>query len=119
MGEVTDDKSLPKARRMELQVEHAVHISPQAKLVKLADKIANVWDVGGQPPSDWSIERRHEYAQWAKRVFDGLRGVHPILEVQFDQAHAAVLAEQHHRGHFYAPAMTGTQSGKPCQIPSI
>ena len=46
VAEVTDDKSLPKARRKELQVEHAAHISPQAKLVKLADKIANVRDVG-------------------------------------------------------------------------
>ena len=74
VAEVTDDKTLPKARRKELQVEHASHISPQAKLVKLADKIANVRDVGQQPPSDWSKERRHEYAQWAKRVVDGLRG---------------------------------------------
>ena len=92
VGEVTDDKTLPKARRKELQVEHAAHISPQAKLVKLADKIANVRDIGQQPPSDWSIERRHEYAQWAKRVVDGLRGVHPLLEAEFDRAFAAVVA---------------------------
>ena len=36
--EVTDDKSLPKHRRKELQVEHAQHKSPEAALVKLADK---------------------------------------------------------------------------------
>ena len=94
VAEVTDDKSLPKARRKELQVEHAAHISPQAKLVKLADKIANVRDVGHQPPSYWSIERRHEYAQWANRVVDGLRGVHPVLEAELDRAYAAVLAHQ-------------------------
>lgn len=92
---VTDDKALPKARRKELQVEHAAHISTQAKLVKLADKIANVRDIGQQPPSDWSIERRHEYARWAKRVVDGLRGVHPVLEAKFDQAYFAVVQKHH------------------------
>ena len=40
--EVTDDKSLPKAERKRLQIEHAKHASPQAKLVKLADKICNM-----------------------------------------------------------------------------
>ncbi|CAG2121474.1 unnamed protein product, partial [Medioppia subpectinata] len=35
VAEVTDDKSLPKERRKELQVIHSPHISPSAKLVKL------------------------------------------------------------------------------------
>ena len=91
VGEVTDDKTLPKARRKELQVEHAAHVSPGAKLVKLADKIANVRDIGQRPPADWSDERRQEYADWAKRVVDRLRGTHSILEVVFDQAHGAVV----------------------------
>jgi GTP diphosphokinase / guanosine-3',5'-bis(diphosphate) 3'-diphosphatase len=89
--EVTDDKALPKARRKELQVEHAASISPRAKLVKLADKIANVRDVGQNAPADWSEERRHEYAHWAARVVAGLRGTHPELEAAFDDAHATVV----------------------------
>ena len=40
--EVTDDKELPKAERKLLQIEHAVHASHEAKLVKLADKISNL-----------------------------------------------------------------------------
>ncbi|CPF96992.1 metal dependent phosphohydrolase [Burkholderia pseudomallei] len=40
--EVTDDKTLPKAERKRLQIEHAPHISRRAKLVKLADKICNL-----------------------------------------------------------------------------
>lgn len=91
VSEVTDDKALPKARRKKLQVEHASHASPRAKLVKLADKIANVRDIGECPPADWSEERRHEYAHWAKRVVDGLRGTHPGLEAAFDDAHAFVV----------------------------
>ena len=37
-AEVTDDKSLPKAERKRLQIEHAAEASPEAQLVKLADK---------------------------------------------------------------------------------
>jgi GTP diphosphokinase / guanosine-3',5'-bis(diphosphate) 3'-diphosphatase len=91
VNEVTDDKSLPKARRKELQVEYAAHISARAKLVKLSDKIANVRDIAERPPSDWSSERKHEYAEWAKRVVDGLRGTHPGLEAAFDAAARAVI----------------------------
>ena len=56
--EVTDDKSLEKAERKRLQVEHAPTLSREAKLVKLADKISNVRDVASAPPSDWPLERR-------------------------------------------------------------
>ena len=86
--EVTDDKALPKAERKQLQIEHAPHLSRAAKLVKLADKIANVRDVADHPPSEWPMERRREYFDWAKRVVDGLRGTHDVLEAAFDAAYA-------------------------------
>ena len=44
--EVTDDKTLPKAERKRQQVLHAAHASREAKLVKLADKICNLRDMG-------------------------------------------------------------------------
>jgi GTP diphosphokinase / guanosine-3',5'-bis(diphosphate) 3'-diphosphatase len=86
--EVTDDKSLPKAERKQLQIEHAPQLSRAAKLVKLADKIANLRDVADHPPAQWSVERRREYFDWAKRVVDGLRGTHDGLEAAFDAAYA-------------------------------
>jgi len=86
--EVTDDKDLPKARRKELQIEHAPHLTREAKLVKLADKISNVRDVGTAPPTDWPLARRREYFDWARRVVDGLRGVDPRLEALFDEAYS-------------------------------
>lgn len=89
--EVTDDKSLPKARRKQLQVEHAPHVGYRAKLVKLADKTANLRDMLQSPPADWSLKRQHEYALWAKNVIDGLRGAHPKLESIFDTAHSALV----------------------------
>jgi len=86
--EVTDDKSLPKADRKRLQVEHAAHISHKAQLVKLADKIANLRDVATSPPDRWTLERRQEYFDWAKQVVDRMRGVHAVLERTFDAAYA-------------------------------
>lgn len=82
--EVTDDKSLDKAVRKEEQVRHAPHISPEAKLVKLADKICNLRDILASPPADWSADRKRAYFDWAARVVNGLRGVHPALERTFD-----------------------------------
>ena len=86
--EVTDDKNLLKAERKRLQIEHAAHLSREAKLVKLADKICNLRDVAGHPPAKWDITRRREYFEWAKAVVDKLRGVHPALEKKFDEAYA-------------------------------
>lgn len=82
--EVTDDKSLDKAVRKEEQVRHAPHISPEAKLVKLADKICNLRDILASPPADWSADRKRAYFDWAARVVAGPRGVHPALEAVFD-----------------------------------
>ncbi|MDZ7753008.1 MAG: HD domain-containing protein [Gammaproteobacteria bacterium] len=84
--EVTDDKNLAKAERKARQVEHAPGLSTGAKLVKLADKIANLRDILEAPP-DWSDERKREYFAWANKVVDGLRGVHAELELVFDQTY--------------------------------
>jgi len=83
--EVTDDKSLPKQTRKQLQVEHAPHKSERAKLLKIADKINNIRDVITSPPENWSLERRQEYLLWSERVVAGLRGVSPQLEKLYDE----------------------------------
>ena len=81
---MTDDKSLEKSLRKQRQVEHAPHISKEAKLVKLADKISNLRDIIASPPADWSAERKQTYFEWAAKVVAGVRGVHPGLESVFD-----------------------------------
>ena len=82
--EVSDDKSLEKEVRKQLQIDHAASLSREAKLVKLADKIANITDIINTPPVNWSKERKQEYFAWAKAVVDNLRGVHQGLEGEFD-----------------------------------
>lgn len=89
VAEVTDDKSLPKDERKQLQVMRAPHVSFRAQQVKLADKISNLRDITRSPPSSWDIERKRAYFDWAKRVVDGLRGPHPKLETIFDEAYRA------------------------------
>jgi len=86
--EVSDDKTQDKATRKRLQIEHAPHISREAKLVKLADKICNLRDMAASPPKTWPRSRVREYFDWSKAVVDGLRGVHPRLEAIFDAAYA-------------------------------
>ncbi|HVN84251.1 MAG TPA: HD domain-containing protein [Candidatus Binatia bacterium] len=82
--EVTDDKTLAKQERKRLQIEHASHLSPHAKLIKLADKICNVRDVTHSPPKDWDERRRVAYLDWAAEVVAGCRGTNRALERHFD-----------------------------------
>ena len=88
VAEVTDDKSLPKEERKRLQIAASASKSPGAKLVKLADKIANLRDLTSSPPADWSDERRVQYFEWAQQVVAGLRGTNASLEAAFDEAYA-------------------------------
>ncbi|HZF37631.1 MAG TPA: HD domain-containing protein [Blastocatellia bacterium] len=83
--EVTDDKRLPKAERKRLQIEHAPHLSECAKQIKIADKISNVQAVIKTPPTDWPLERRHEYLDWTENVVAGLRGCNQSLEFYYYQ----------------------------------
>lgn len=85
--EMTDDKQLPKAERKLLQIEHAAHLSAKARLVKLADKIANLRDVADNPPVDWPLARRQEYFDWAKQVVDKIAEPPPKLLSLFTAVH--------------------------------
>jgi len=86
--DVTDNKSLPKAERKRAQITHAAHAGPKAKLVKLADKICNLRDIINSPPADWSLARKQEYFDWARKVIDQIRGTNEKLEALFDEAYA-------------------------------
>jgi len=72
VAEVTDDKSLPKPLRKQLQIDHAQHKSRGAALIKVADKICNLRDLAGSPPKRWTEERRRKYIEWACEVVAAL-----------------------------------------------
>ncbi len=81
--EVTDDRQLSRAERKALQIKHASHLSHEAALVKLADKIANLQDLKCAPPLTWSCERKQDYREWAQKVVANISNPHPKLLALF------------------------------------
>lgn len=84
--EVTDEEGLDRVSRKRLQIERSVSLSHRAKLVRLADKIANVQAIAVNPPVDWSLERRMDYLLWTEEVVHGCRGCCDPLERLYDDA---------------------------------
>jgi guanosine-3',5'-bis(diphosphate) 3'-pyrophosphohydrolase len=84
VAEISDEKTLPKSERKRLQIERAPSLSQGAKLIRLADKSLNVYDVAHAPPAGWSYERRAAYLTWAERVVAGMRGCNAALEMHYD-----------------------------------
>ena len=72
VAELTDNKSLPKQERKLLQIKNAHKKSPEAALVKLADKTSNVGALTKSPPTSWSLQRRLDYISWAINVVSKL-----------------------------------------------
>lgn len=81
--EVTDNKALDKEVRKQLQIDHARELSPDAALVKLGDKTANVTDVTHSPPKTWPMKRKTDYLDWAESVVKGCPKVNAAMEQNF------------------------------------
>jgi (p)ppGpp synthase/HD superfamily hydrolase len=93
VAEVTDDKSLPKQVRKDLQVQRAPGKSSRARIIKIADKVSNLRSLVKSPPGNWSQERKQIYLAWARDVVAGARGVNAWLEDVFDEAARELEAE--------------------------
>ena len=85
-NEVTDEPGMDDDLRGQRQVDRAGQLSLGARLVKLAENIANLRDVAERPPHAWGLTRKRDYFDWTARVVAGLRGTHLVLESLFDQA---------------------------------
>jgi guanosine-3',5'-bis(diphosphate) 3'-pyrophosphohydrolase len=90
VAEVTDDKSLPKETRKQLQVEHTSEKSPRAQTLKLADKISNLRAIISSPPVGWSLERKQQYFEWARQVVSGIASPNEFLKSEFDKAYRSI-----------------------------
>jgi guanosine-3',5'-bis(diphosphate) 3'-pyrophosphohydrolase len=84
--EVTDDMSLPQRERRRRQVIDASHKSPDAKLIKIADKISNIR--ARIFPGQTAEQRADliDYTDWAGEVVAGCRGGNAFLDKLFDEA---------------------------------
>ena len=89
VAEVTDDKTLPKETRKELQIKNASHKSPRAQTLKVADKISNLRSILVSPPAGWDLDHRRQYFDWAKQVVDRLPSANPALKAEFDRVYAS------------------------------
>ena len=107
VNEVTDDKGLNRRQRKNKQIENAPNLSPEARLVKLADKISNLRDIYRSAPKGWSEQRQAEYFTWAGEVIHYIRGANSLLEQQFDQIYQSFF-ERHKPAIYVAHERKGT-----------
>lgn len=78
--EVSDDKTLCKDQRKRLQVEHALHASAGARLIKMADKLDNLSGLITDPPTWWTPNRIQGYFVWSRVVCDNCTDTSPASE---------------------------------------
>jgi GTP diphosphokinase / guanosine-3',5'-bis(diphosphate) 3'-diphosphatase len=84
--EVTDNMKLPNQQRKKNQITHASELSEKAKMIKIADKTANILDLI-EYPIPWSKKRKMDYITWTKKVVDECRGVNRLLENNYDKVY--------------------------------
>ena len=82
--EVTDDMSLSYDDRKKAQIRKAPHLTPDAKKIKIADKISNINDMLTLP-INWSNHRKRQYVEWSIKVVAGCRNINPLLDKAFDE----------------------------------
>ncbi len=90
--EVSDDKKLEKQVRKVLQLAGARRLSHPAKLIRLADKTANIRDIQRRTPEDWDELRKRQYFEWARKMVNACRDANPKLASRFDK----LLSDSHH-----------------------
>jgi len=78
--ELTNDPNLTGEENKLRQVEHALYMSKEAQMVKLADRIYNLRDLSTSPPPSWSEEKIQAYYAWGEKLGRALKDVHPKLE---------------------------------------
>jgi len=83
--EVTDDKTIPKGRRKTLQLINADTLTEEARLIRIADKISNVTDLGNSPPMGWTQKRKIDYLDWTEKVVTKIAGTNQDLETLYFQ----------------------------------
>lgn len=81
----SDDKSLDKIKRKQLQIEHSANVCDKAKLIKLADKYSNVKSMLDDPPLKWSDSQIIGYVRWSFVVCQQLYGLNGELDEKMKQ----------------------------------
>ena len=93
VAELTDEPGVTWQQRKRHEIDHAVHLSERAKMIKLADKTCNVADTISNPPGEWTLSRRRDYLEFARLVADGCRGASTALDAEFERVMAEARAK--------------------------
>ena len=87
---VSDDKSLSKEVRKDLQIEKAKELPRDAKLIKISDTISNLRML----PHGWTRDRQNQYVSWIKTVVEACGPVDEKLDALFTEALAGAAIVQ-------------------------
>jgi (p)ppGpp synthase/HD superfamily hydrolase len=71
-------------------VETAPAKPARARMIKLADKIANLRSIAVSPPVGWSGRKKREYVSWAREVAAACGPTSERLEALFEKAARAL-----------------------------
>ena len=77
--EVTNDMSLNSQQRRTFEFNVIGGLSHDAKVIKLADKLANIRDVSTMPPVGWTAEKKSEYFDFALSIAELAKEASPML----------------------------------------
>jgi guanosine-3',5'-bis(diphosphate) 3'-pyrophosphohydrolase len=66
--------------------EDALTMSPEAKIIKLADRTHNMRDLLDHPPQVWKSDKVEIFIEKSKKLLEALKGEHPELERAYRQA---------------------------------
>lgn len=77
--EVTNDMSLSSSDRRVYESNAIPGLSHGAKLIKLADKLANIRDVSTMPPMGWTREKKSDYFDFALSIAEKAQDASPQL----------------------------------------
>jgi len=79
VAEVTNDMSLDSASRKVAEAASIPNLSHEAKLVKLADKLANIRDISTMPPVGWTLKKKEAYFDFALSIAEKAKEASPTL----------------------------------------
>ena len=81
--EVSNDMTLNSQQRRVYELEKVASLSHAAKLVKIADKLANIRDVSTMPPANWTLEKKQNYFDFALEIVNKVGDASPHLHQIF------------------------------------
>lgn len=77
--EVSNDMDLSSQMRRAYEFEKVPDLSHRAKLIKLADKLANIRDVSTMPPAGWTKAKKNDYFDFALSIAERAKDASPQL----------------------------------------